>query len=647
MDPVFTEVMKHRFAAIADEASNTVYRTAFTTFVKQTQDYQIALAAIEGEFFAFPVQSGMMSNLCHNIRPVIDMFGIENLKPGDVIFTNDPFTGNGLVTHMMDIHLIRPIFYKDKLVCFSWSFIHASDVGGSVPGSISPTNSEIFQEGLRIAPTFLYREGKLNKELWRIFEDNTRIPDLIWGDIEAMVAGHLQLEQRVTELCNRLGLEKLNQGINDVLKLSEIRAREIIGAMTDGVYEFHDYLESYFPNEVIFVNIKMTVKGDELEIDYEGSDPQLPLAMNLVAGDAKAHPFLCHPLVNYIITAADDIPRTGAMLRSVTIKAPKGTLCNAEFPAAGGNRMVSVSRFYDVLLGCMNQAVPGGLVSAGYGIAGIIVASSLDPKTGKRHVSTVEPFMGGGGGRCNGDGMDAVDVPRGALRSAPIETVEIEQPFVIRRFGVENDTQGAGKYRGGGAAVLTIENRGPSTMVTVRGLDRFEFQPWGFGGGKCGQSGSVILNPKTAAEKDIGKVTVLELVPGDILHMVTPTGGGFGDPLDRDVAMVLKDVQQEFVSAERARSDYGVIVEGGAVNLAATESLRLQMKKSLRDDTYAYGTKRVEIEKVWDSKARIALANAVSHVPATLRHKAKTDLAKKVEALGQPITAALVNSVAA
>lgn len=647
MDPVLTEVMKHRFAAIADEASNTVYRTAFTTFVKQTQDYQIALASLSGEFFASPIQSGMTSNLCHNLRAAVDEIGMDTLKPGDVIITNDPFSGNGLVTHIMDIHLIRPIFVDGEIICFSWSFIHASDVGGSVPGSISPTNYEVYQEGLRISPTLLHRQGELNQDLWRIFSDNTRIPDLIWGDVEAMMAGHLQLEGRIIELCERFGVAGVRTGIRDVMDLSELRAREVISEMTDGTFVFHDYLESYTPGQTIFVQASMTVRGDEIEISFAGSDPQLPLAMNLVTGNAKAHPFLCHALVNWLITAAPDMPRTGAMLRPVVIEAPRGSITNAEFPAAGGNRMVAVSRFYDVMLGCLDQAVPGGLAAAGAGIAGIIAASSLDPVTGKRHVSTVEPFMGGGGGRRNGDGLDAVDVPRGAIRSAPIETVEIEQPFIVRRFGIQPDRFGAGMHRGGGAVCLTLENNGPATTVTVRGLDRFEFEPWGLAGGRPGHTGSIIFNPGKADERNIGKLTVLDMKRGDVLHMITPTGGGYGSPLEREIPRVVNDILEGDLSVEMARRDYGVVVVDGVADVPATLAERAGRAGEFGNEFFSFGERRAKTEVLWPADARAELALAVGSVPSTLRHAARLDLALQVEALCQPVTAGLVRRVAA
>ncbi|HYZ61449.1 MAG TPA: hydantoinase B/oxoprolinase family protein, partial [Acetobacteraceae bacterium] len=264
MDPVRTEVMRNRFAAIAEEASNVAYRTAYTTFVKQTQDYQVALASADGEFFAYPVRAGVTSSVCQNVRGVVDQIGIQALRPGDIIITNDPFNGDALCTHTMDIHLLRPVFRDGVPIAFGWAFIHASDIGGSVPGSISPTNWEVFQEGVRIRTSLLYREGALNEPLWNFFADNSRIPELIWGDLQAMMAGLALLDRRLQELCDRLGTEPLLESVRDVLALSELKARAAISRLIDGEYRFCDYLEAFRDDGLIFMQACMRKSGDTL-----------------------------------------------------------------------------------------------------------------------------------------------------------------------------------------------------------------------------------------------------------------------------------------------------------------------------------------------------------------------------------------------
>jgi N-methylhydantoinase B len=616
MDPVRTEVMRNRFAAIAEEASNIAYRSAYTTFVKQTQDYQVALASLRGEFFAYPMHAGVTSSVCQNLRGLVDEIGIENLSAGDVIISNDPFSGDALCTHTMDIHLIRPVFRDGRPIAFAWAFIHASDIGGAAPGSISPTSYEVFQEGVRIRPSFFYRHGQLNEQLWQFFADNSRIPDLIWGDLQAMMSGLALLDRRTQELCDRYGTEELRASVADVLALSEAKARAAIARLNDGEYVFHEYLEAFLGDGFIFMQAKMIKHGETLEMDFSGSDPQVRYALNFTTGN-RPHPFLCMPIVNWIQTVEPTIPISGGIIRPIRTHAPRGSFMNAEFPAAMGNRWVAVMRVYDAILGCLDQAVPGGIAAAGAGQAGIISVASTDPRSGRRHVSVIEPFIGGSGGRRSGDGVDGIDQPVGFLKSAPIEIVELETPLVVRAFALEPGSPGPGRFRGGHAMRIELENLGFSSVMTVRGLERFRFQPWGLHGGGAGAHARCIRNPDRNSERDIGRIDVLELSSGDILRMITPSGGGFGDPFTRDPGRVLDEVLDGLLSPEQARLLYGVVICDGAVDVSATQEARSRPREE--HGLFTLGSTRENLERTWPPAASAALAFEVSPAPATVR----------------------------
>jgi N-methylhydantoinase B len=599
MDAIRAEVMRNRFAAIAEEASNVAYRTAYTTFVKQTQDYQVAMASLDGEFFAYPTKSGTTGSCCLNVRACVDAVGIENLKPGDVLISNDPFSTDGLCTHTMDIHLIRPVFRDGRLICFAWSFMHASDIGGSVPGSISTANSEVFQEGIRISKSFLYREGVFNEQLWRIFEDNTRIPYLIRGDIGAMLSALELLDRRANEICDKLGVDVFFESIDEVLQMAEIKSREIIASFKKGVFEFHDYAEIFAGQDQIFITAKMTVDDDGISMDFTGSDPQINLAMNFVTSNGRAHPFLCQPLFNYIQTVATSIPINGGIIRPIKTFAPLGTVMNATFPAAMGNRYASVLRVFDVILGCLNQAVPGGIAAAGSGTSGIISVSSVEPATGRRHVSVVEPLLGGSGGRCKLDAVDGSHGWAGALRSAPVEIVEQETQLLIRAFHFQPDSAGAGEYRGGSALRIELENLGYGALIAVRALDRFRFRPWGVQGGGCGTRGHAVLNAGTPEEKQVPNLNILELELGDVLTIVTPGGGGFGDPKDRAPSSVLTDVRGGHYTEAKAEELYGVVIENDAVDVERTVQVRAAMPASDKSLFFTFDATRRELESKW------------------------------------------------
>ncbi len=644
MDPVRTEVMRNRFAAIAEEASNVAYRTAYTTFVKQTQDYQVALASADGEFFAYPMTAGVASSVCQNVRGLADEIGVETLRPGDIIITNDPFSGDALCTHTMDIHLLRPVFRDGRVIAFGWAFIHASDIGGSVPGSISPTNYEVFQEGVRIRPALLYRQGVLNEQLWHFFADNSRIPDLIWGDLCAMMAGLALLDTRTQELCDRAGTAVLLDSIEDVLALGELKTREAIAQLTDGVYEFSDYLESHGDDGHIFIHARMTVAGDTISMDFTGSDPQMRLALNFTTGK-RPHPFMCLPIVYWILTTVPTVPFNGGIIRAIRTYAPVGTLMNAEFPAAMGNRWVAVMRLYDAIMGCLNQAVPGGVAAAGAGQAGIISVSAIDRRSGRRHVSVVEPFGGGSGGRVQADGIDGIDQPTSFLRSAPIEVVEVETDLVIRAFRYESGSAAPGRHRGGFGMHIALENIGLPAVVTVRGLDRFRFQPWGFAGGACGRPAEVVLNPGTEAARDLGKIDVLELRQGDVLRMITPSGGGFGDPFLRDAALVAEEVREGLLTAARARAEYGVVIGADGLDRAATEAVRAVARPS--PPLFSLGPVRLALEARWPEATSFALACAVLTRPPSLRSHVMERLKSDLAGLPGPIGAAAIHTALA
>ncbi|MBL8702730.1 MAG: hydantoinase B/oxoprolinase family protein [Alphaproteobacteria bacterium] len=620
MDPVRTEVMKNRLSSIVEEAAVVAYRTAHTTFVKQTQDFRVSLATLDGEFFACPIQTGVTSGVGHTVRPMVDAIGMARLEPGDVIISNDPFSTGGLVTHSMDIHMVRPIFRDGTLLCFAWSFIHASDIGGAVPGSISPSNTEIFQEGFRLRPMKLYRRGEVHRELVEMLMDNSRIGEEIWGDLSAMIAAMKLLDRRIQELCDRVGVDVFKESVKDVMDYAEMKARGVIASLKDGVYTFSDYLEGMAPGEVVYLQGKLTIRGDEAEVDFSGSDPQAQASFNFVT-TGKSHPFLALALTNYMQTVEPTIPINGGMQRPIRTHAPLGTVMNAAFPAAMGNRWVAVMRVYDVVLGCLAQAIPGGLVACGAGQAGIIAAAWQDPATAKRRVSVVEPFCGGSGGRTVKDGVDATDAMIGYLKSTPIEAVEAEVPLVVRRHALESDSFGHGRHRGGAAICIELENRAVELTITVRGLDRFRFQPWGAQGGSCGRNGTTWLNPESKnAREELGRIRVLTMKQGDVLRMNSPSGGGFGDPLKRDPAAVLRDVLDELLSAALARSAYGVVIRDGRVDEAATRAERARMAATARATAaFAFGPEREAHERRWPNAASAALADAVLAAPAGLR----------------------------
>lgn len=643
MDLARTEIMKNRFAAMADEAAVLAYRTAHTTFMKQTQDFAVALATPTGEAFATPMAAGASLG-GGPITGLIRHF--SDYAPGDIVISNDPFRTDGLITHQMDINLAQPVFFRGELIAFAWAFVHATDIGGAVPTSISPDLHECFQEGFRIRPTRLRRAGQLNHDVANFVKDNSRIGDELWGDMEAMMAAMRLFEQRSVALCERVGVAAFRQGINDVMDYAEAKARSVIAGLRDGNYEFSDYLDGNRGGPPVHIHCRLRISGDEAEIDWAGSDAQVKAALNFNSG-GRAHSSLCRGLINYILTKEPSTPQNGGILRTMRSLAPSGTVMNAEFPAAMGNRYMTMMRCYDALMGCVNQAVPGGIAACGAGQAGIIAASWPDTITGRSRVSVVEPFCGGSGGRVRADGVDANDTMLGFLKSTPIENVESETPLLIRQHALVPSSFGHGRYRGGASVCIELECQIAQVTITVRGLERLRFQPWGMQGGDPGRSGETWLL-RDGQETKVGAVGVLTMERGDVLRMVSPSGGGFGDPLTRSAALVVEDVSNGMLNGDEAAKIYGVVTRNGVLDVRATERRRAEMAaKQTPMPPVTHGPARREYEAVWPTEASVAFANAVLKAPRGLRIAVQQEARAALAAKPTPLNPAVVGDAVA
>ncbi|RWG77567.1 MAG: hydantoinase B/oxoprolinase family protein [Mesorhizobium sp.] len=641
MDIASTEIMKNRFSAIAEEASTLAYRTAHTTFVKQTQDFKVALARTSGEIFVSPLLTGNSDSSGERVTGLTEHF--DDLAPGDVLISNDPFSTGGLCTHQMDIHLAQPLFYRGEFVAIAWSFFHATDIGGAVPTSTSPELYECFQEGFRIRPTKLMRAGVLNRDIVNFVKDNSRIGEEVWGDLEAMMAAMRLLDRRVGELCDRVGIAAFRQGIDDVMDYAEAKSRSVIAALLDGEYEFSDYLER--PNEDVPVHIhcRLHIAGDEAKIDFAGSDPQVSAALNFNT-DGPAHPMLCSALTNYILTMEPAIVPNGGMMRPIRARAPLGTVMNAEFPAAMGNRWVTAMRCYDALMGCLNQAIPGGITAGGAGQAGIISVAWQDTNSGRKRVSVVEPLSGGSGGRVSADGVDATDTMLGFLKSSPIEYVESETPLLVRQHALVPSSFGHGQHRGGASVCLELECQSVQAEINARGLQQRRFQPWAVLGGQPGRSGGTWL--LRAGEKTaLGEIGSVKMQHGDLVRMISPSGAGFGEPARRAVALVVDDVKNGMLNEEEAEAIYAVIFRDGVVDLRATEQRRAELSRDNTVPMFTHGLARQDYEKIWPTETSAALANAVLKAPSGLRAAVQCESRSLLMTGAKPVTPTMVHDV--
>lgn len=627
-DSVTLEVLSNYFHAIVADMTHVLRRTAYTTYVKETDDFMSGLATPQGEFFMYPRDTGIVHHVGLHLRDVIKRGRCEQ---GDIVIFNDPYTSGGIATHLPDIHVIKPVVHDGEIVCFAWSFIHSSDVGGMVPASISPAATEIYQEGIRIAPVKLFEGGKLDEGIRDLILDNCRIPDDNWGDIKAMVAALNDGERRVLAMIDKFGRRAVSDGMLDVLDYVEERARTLLERIPEGTYRFMDYIEDDVVSDVpIRLVVTMTVKDRGVVLDFTGSEPQVDAAFNLVSGSQNPNPLLAAGLTSYLITQDPTLPINAGLVRPVQMVLPKGTVVNCEFPSPAGVRWAIVVRCFDALLGILNAAAPGEVPAAGAGQACIVVGASYDPARARSVVNVIEPIQGGSGATRLKDGVEATYYSA-SLRNTPIESVEAHVPVVIRRYELVPDSGGPGRFRGGSALRMEFQVRVPEMSIQARGQERTRIQPWGVDGGEPGAAGAATLNPRMPKERVLPKINILKLHDGDVLQIRSPAGGGFGDPFERDPAAVLRDHRNGLVTREHARAAYGVeIASDDRIDVEKTATLR-----SAREPRtgFGYGPFRSELDRIWTQTAVAQYTEWLMPLPASVRSRARRLMHEEVRRL--------------
>lgn len=655
-DPVFVEILNNRLNGVVSEMGHVIHKTSFTPFIKEAWDFGEGLVTPQGEIFSYPRDIGVAFMVAAMMDHLIAAF--KEYAPGDIIMVNDPSTSGGLCTHLPDIHLLKPYFHEGELVCFSWAFIHSSDVGGMVPGSIALAAQDIYQEGIRIPAVKLYEAGRLNEAIMSMFLANCRIPHHNRGDMQAMISAMRTAEGRLSEIIAKYGLAQFRHGIADLLDYGEQRARQVLAKIPPGRYEMTEYLELEGPSlPPARIKLAIEVEDDVLHMDFTGTDAQVPLALNLPTF-GKNHHFVNAGVFNFIYAVDSSIPINRGVLRPIRVTIPEGTLLNPEPTAAIGVRFVTVVRIMEMVFGTLSLAVDGThaapaevsgcLPAAGAGMLGTTLLSTVDADNGELKVNVLQPLWGGSGARPVKDGLDGTDFPAGYLRNIPAETSEAAMPVLVERYQLSSAPPAPGKWRGGLGLEMQFKVLTPNVILAARGLQRYEFRPWGRKGGRAGTRGSTVLNPGAADERSIGKIaTQLNLEPHDVVRFVTPGGGGYGDPLDRDPALVLRDLQDGFIDAKVARADYGVCIREGAVVADETRALRAQRRQveqrghPVRE--FDFGPERDEFDASFPPAWQDELERELRSFPTPLRQFWKGRVWQRLKSLPSAERASLVS----
>ncbi len=629
LDPIQVEIFFHKFSAITEEMAITLQRTARTTYVKEAGDFGTSIATPEGRLFAYPTALGVSGFLDSNVGPALAEVGA--LEPGDVVITNHPYKSEGLSSHMPDLHLIQPVFHDGRIVAHCWDFIHSSDIGGGVPSSISPRFADLFEEGFQIPPMKLVKAGEMNEDFLILYRSNCRMPEENLGDVRAMIAALRVGERRIQELIELHGVETFLQAQADLAEYAATKALAVQKKIPNGCYEFWDFLDDDFNSDVpIRVRCKLTATDGEVHLDFTGSDPQVEAAYNIPTG-GKRHPWLTLKLMHFVFSHDKTIPLNHGLFDHITVEAPRGTVVNPEPPAAVGIRSATAIRLNEAIVGAMIKAEPRLMPAPSGGIMIPSVLVEQDEVTGARHVMVLQSLVGGTGARFGADGVDGRDSSLANQRNTPIEKTEEEAEAMITDYALRTDSGGAGQWRGGTGVAFSVRIAKHGSAVLGRGMERFVFRPWGTAGGRPGEKARVVVNPGTNRETELGKLDIFYPEPGDIVTIMTPGGGGYGDPLERPSDLVREDTLYGYVSAEAARRDYGVVLIDGVVDEAATTTLRRQMRAQRGAlKTFDFGPEREAWEAVFDDSTMCALNELLMRLGPNARARRRREIFNRV-----------------
>ena len=574
VDPVTIAVVWGGLVSATQEMGIGLRRTAYSVMVREGHDFSTAIfdpgahLIAQGDF-----SPGHLGSIPFAMKTVVRAYPSETVRPGDVILQNDPQIGAG---HLPDFCMFYPVFYKDRMVGWTTAIAHMADIGGIGPGGHTVVSGLIdyYQEGLVIPPVKLYEEGKLNEGLLRLVLGNSRLPDQVHGDINAMLNACRVGAARLTALLDIYDLETVWTCMNEIISRSEGVIRNSIRKIPNGSYTFTDFLDDTGPDtEPVECKVKIDIKEDEAVIDFGGSSPQRQCGCNVYYNYTYAYSmFAMRSLID------TSTPQNEGTLRPIHLLIPKGSIFNAEPPAACGARHLLAKIIFETVMGAMAQAVPNRALAASSPICGTVI-DTRNPATGKRSIITVGAGQGTGG-RSSKDGMESTSIPMNTS-NVPIEVFETEFPILIDRYEFIADSAGPGKYRG--CMGLRRDIRILSDNARIYNLaERQKFPPYGLFGGKEGSKCVLILNPGPHQGIMFSK-GVYDLKKGDVIRLEGAGGGGYGNPLERDLQAVFEDVIKGYVSIEGAQRNYGVFInsETMTVDIEKTKEIRSNLTLAL------------------------------------------------------------------
>jgi N-methylhydantoinase B len=565
-DPATFDVIKNALSMLCDEMATTLTRAAYSPLVRQTLDCASGILAANCDAIAQGRTTPLhMMSLMTAARAVLRSY--DTVAENDVYLVNDPFDGG---SHLPDLFLIKPVFHEGQPLFFVGSEAHHADMGGRVAGSSAADSREIFEEGLRLPAARLVREGVRDQFVLDVIARNVRLPHQVIGDLEAQLAALEVGEAGLHRLIARYGRETLLEYVDALLDYAEHRAREEIESWPDGTYAFEDWIDDDGAGSgPIRIAVTARVERDELKIDFAGTAPQVPAALNLPESVTVSS-----AMVAVRAAMAGDIPHNAGYMRPISVSVPEGSILNPMFPAAVAARVLASYRTVDAVIGCLAQFVPHRAMAASDGGNTLATFAGAGRTEGRFVWSDIH--VGSWGAREDRDGIDGICNISIAIANTPAEVIEREMPMRICRYEFVSDTGGAGRFRGGLAVAREYEVEG-ETMLQIRS-DRNTVAPFGLAGGQPGAFGQNVVSRGTE-RRLIPSKTTFNLQPGEVYRSQQAGGGGWGDPFDRDPERVWEDVLDEKITRAFAEREHGVVIGEDGLDLPATKRLRAELRR--------------------------------------------------------------------
>ncbi len=573
LDPVTLEVIRNALPAIANEMAADLQRTSYNMMIYEVRDFCTALINTEGELISQNVGgvSHFVADLGVIITDGMKRYGKEGFRPGDVIITNHQAVAG---QHLNNIVIYMPLFYRGELLLFAMVRAHWIDVGGMSTGfGAGPSVADPWMEGLQLDQLKIYEAGKLNETLYRVLKDNIRFPESSLGDMKSQMAACRLAVRRMTELFDKYGKATVFDAIAQIFDETERKCRNVVGKLADGVYEAESFIDDdgVKRGERVPIRVRVTVDRGAMTIDLSGTSSERKAAINsrTYAGARVAYKALTGPLE----------PVNEGSFRALKVIIPEGNIMMARYPAPMSGWSAIVPTVVDTIVKALGSAMPDRVPAGHHGLlGGAVVFFGVHPKSKRRFV--VQSIEGGGwGGRPAEDGESGtVSVCQGDVRNGSIEGIELKCPVLVESRGLRTDSGGAGKHRGGLGIDMRVRN-------LVEGRWNFEHTrreqcpPWGIWGGRPGTYGDFLL--RLPGENDFRSMAASHYpVPVESEVIVrTGGGGGWGDPLERDAAVVRADVIEELISRRAAEQEYGVVIRD---DLTLDEAATAQRRNALR-----------------------------------------------------------------